>query len=207
MHIIIVLLASVFCLWQGACQTVDGVNPFTSSAGNVRELPDNYADPDAPSLVPYYDISAEWEISPSSRTMLRKKNIPVGADPTYIWIDLPFLTDVPPTEARDASYGKNRCQPPETTTNPYINCRKDFIRDDLKIGGESVSHLRYWGTWQSIDHQVDEYFFTENGTTYMLTLENGSDEDRKTAARIIETLEFRNEIFVPGVEDEDLGGI
>lgn len=179
--------------------------PDAAQEGPAKPLPDNYADPDKPTMVPYYEVPESWEVSPVTRAVLRS-----GAgrsEPAMIWLDLYEVNDPVMENSVKRRLDSLTCVDGHSPTDAWLRCDRPLERSDESANGQTVPRLRYWGTWQGEDRQVDEYFFAHMEKIYLLRLEGGQKQDWQAVQRIIETLEFRYEVFVPGAEDEELGGL
>lgn len=198
-------LICVGCVPEGD-QTIPTPTPTpTTQAKPPKPLPDNYADPLKPTMVPYYDLPAGWEVSPSSKTMLRSwEGRPHMAN---LWIDLFTVNYSDVSTAAAERLEKITCVDGHSPYSIWLQCDRSIEQSQEKIDGQTVPHLRYYGTWQGEDRQVDEYFFVYQEKVYFITLEGGTEEDWQTVKDIIETLEFRYEVFVPGPEDEERGAL
>lgn len=181
-------------------ETSDGGIPVTP-----KPLPDNYADPAKPTMVPYYDLPAAWEVSPSSKNMLRSTD--ERQEPAYLWLDLYDANSDGLTLSADKRLSELTCTDGHSLFGIWQNCDRPAQKDNLIAGSSEIIHLRYWGTWRDADMQVDEFMFVDHELVYIVTLEGGRETDLEAVMQIITTLDFRYEVFTPGVENEELGGL
>lgn len=181
--------------------------PVSARKKEPRPLPDNLWDPARPVWVPYYELPAGWEISPSDRGSIRGTWLD-RPDTVFISISLYSTKGMSPLEARDAQAVAETCSAEERTLGlGWRDCDRPIETDEIEIDGRLVYVLRYWGDWMGKHRRTEEFYFEHDGKTRVVALQGGLDADRAVVSKIISTLEFRYEIFVAQPEDEELGGL
>lgn len=193
-----------------ACQLQQG-NDQNKPEDKSPALPGGYPanptgnvwSPDREEQVPYYEVPAGWESNPSSKWSL-KNNVP-GQETSYLSLEYPGIQSSPEA-ARDAAYDQAVCEN-GVNQNAFINCQEPPRKALVTLSGQTVYQLTYRGSWRGENRPVREFYFLSDDQVYSLKVEGEAADALAAVEQIIATLTFRSEIFVPGSNPAEYGGI
>ncbi len=179
-------------------------DPAPAAPGGYPENPTgNVWNPNREEMVPYYEVPAGWNANPSSKWSL-KNNVP-GQETSYLSLEYPEIQSSPEA-ARDAAYDHAACQN-GVNQNAFINCQDAPEKTMVTLAGQPVYQLTYRGSWRGENRPVREFFFLNDDQVYSLKVEGEAVDAIPAVEKIITTLTFRSEVFVPGSNPAELGGI
>ncbi len=212
-------ITALVCLALVGCQTQaekdspalttgqSGGQPWAATPSVSENYPENPTgniwSPGRKEWVPYYEVPAGWETNPSSRWHLRKTVS--GQENSYLTLEY-VENQASPLAARDTAYDKTVCLNGENQ-NAFIDCLKNPEKSETQLAGQKVYQLTYQGTWRGKEEKVQSFYFLNGETTYSARVEGSATDAAEVVEKIMSTLNFREEVFSPQNNPEDLGGI